>query len=296
MRCSGVRDLLKTMATQLTPLPAVQRVSPLCIRILGGNPGKFTLQGTNTYLLGSGRRRILIDTGEGRPAWITSLKSTLAEEKATVEMVLISHWHHDHTGGIADLLSEVPGAAIYKYDPELGQSGISNGQKFKVDGVTLTAMHTPGHTKDHIVFVMAEEDAMFTADNVLGHGTAVFEDMSDYLRSLHQMRKMFTGRAYPGHGPVVQDGPSKITEYIEHRQQRVDQVLQTLRTDNTTDTTCTMWSAMDLVKVIYSDIPTTLYPAACQGVVQILEKLTRDGMVVQHGRDRWQVKRGKPTL
>ncbi|EFY93644.1 metallo-beta-lactamase domain protein, putative [Metarhizium acridum CQMa 102] len=285
------------MATQLTPLPNVQRLSPLCIRILGGNPGKFTLQGTNTYLLGRGPRRILIDTGEGRPAWIASLRSTLAKEKATVDTVLVSHWHHDHTGGIADVLSAAPEAAIHKYDPELGRKGIVDGQKFHVDGVNLTAVHTPGHTKDHMVFVLAEEDAMFTADNVLGQGTAVFEDMSEYLRSLHQMRELFSGRAYPGHGPVVEDGPGKITEYIEHRQQRVDQVLQTMRGDDDgIDASGTKWSAMDLVKIIYSDVPVALHQAACNGVLQILEKLASDGTVIKQDRGLWQVNRKKSTL
>ncbi|OAA49510.1 Beta-lactamase-like protein [Metarhizium rileyi] len=285
------------MASQLSTLPAIQRLSPLCIRILGGNPGNFTLQGTNTYLLGRGPRRILIDTGEGRPEWIASLKLTLAEEKATIETILISHWHHDHTGGITDIMSEAPKAAIYKRFPELGQREILDGQKFRVGGVSLTAFHTPGHTNDHTVFVMAEEDAMFTADNVLGEGTAVFENMSDYLRSLHSMRGLFSGRAYPGHGPVVEDGPGRITEYIEHRQQRVDQVLQTMSASNGPHVgNRTIWSAMDLVKIIYSDVPDTLHTAACNGILQILEKLTDDGMVTRYGQDQWQVNREKSTL
>ncbi|UKZ76045.1 hypothetical protein TrVFT333_003741 [Trichoderma virens FT-333] len=96
------------MAAALVNLPMVQRLSPRCIRILGGNPGKFTLQGTNTYLLGTGHFRILIDTGEGRPVWIQALKETLAQENATVKLAVISHWHHDHTGGIADLVNAFP--------------------------------------------------------------------------------------------------------------------------------------------------------------------------------------------
>ena len=40
----------------LTPLDAVSRVSPLVTRILGQNPGPFTLQGTNTYLVGGGKK------------------------------------------------------------------------------------------------------------------------------------------------------------------------------------------------------------------------------------------------
>ena len=50
-----------------------------------------------------------------------------------------------------------------------------------------------------MAFVLEEENAMFTGDNVLGHGTAVFEDLAVYLDSLTRMREQFHGRAYPGH-------------------------------------------------------------------------------------------------
>ena len=276
------------MATQLVALPAVERLSPACIRILGGSPGKFTLQGTNTYLLGTGRRRILIDTGEGRKAWIASIKSTLEQENATVESALITHWHHDHTGGIKDLLNLSPNTRIYKNQPESGQLEIVHGQKFCVDGVSLTASHTPGHTTDHIVFTMEEEDAMFTADNVLGQGTAVFEDMATYLKSLEEMRPLFKGRAYPGHGPVVEDGPAKITEYIAHRRQREEQVVQTLRSQGLDAHLDRLWTAMGLVKVIYKDVPENLHLAARAGVLQILGKLVNEGRVAQHG-DKWEL-------
>ncbi|KEY64766.1 hypothetical protein S7711_05416 [Stachybotrys chartarum IBT 7711] len=274
------------MAGQLVALPDVERLSPVCIRILGGNPGKFTLQGTNTYLLGTGRRRILIDTGEGRPAWLASLTATLKEENATVDTVLISHWHHDHVGGIADLVGISPEATIYKNDPGPGHAPLSDGQVFRADGVTLTAVHTPGHTTDHMVFVLAEEDAMFTADNVLGQGTGVFEDMATYLASLSKMHGLFKGRAYPGHGPVVTDGPGRITEYIQHRKQREDQVVQTLRTDHPEGD---VWTVMDLVRVIYRDVPKELHIPASGGVLQILSKLQAEGRVTRDG-DKWTLK------
>lgn len=275
------------MAAQLVALPVVERLSPACIRILGGNPGKFTLQGTNTYLLGTGSRRILIDTGEGRNAWIASIKTTLEQENATVESALITHWHHDHTGGIKDLLKLSPQTRIYKNQPEAGQLDIVHGQKFSVDGASLTAAHTPGHTADHFVFVLEEEDSMFTADNVLGHGTAVFEDMATYLKSLEEMRTLFNGRAYPGHGPVIEDGPAKITEYIAHRRQREEQVIQTLRSPRPDGDSRRSWAAMELVKVIYKDVPENLHMAACGGVLQILQKLKGEGRVVQ-GDEEWE--------
>ncbi|KAF4463577.1 hypothetical protein FALBO_9603 [Fusarium albosuccineum] len=289
------------MATQLIALPAVERLSPACIRILGGNPGKFTLQGTNTYLVGTGRRRLLIDTGEGRNAWISSIRDTLQQENATIDAALITHWHHDHTGGIKDLLSLSPQTRIYKHTPEEGQLEIKHGQRFEVDGATLTAAYTPGHTKDHIVFVLGEEDAMFTADNVLGQGTAVFEDMATYLRSLEEMKPLFKGRAYPGHGPVIEHGPAKIAEYIAHRRQREEQVVRTLGlgpggVELSAAESKTAWSAMELVKIIYNDVPEDLHPAACGGVLQILGKLEGEGRVAHDGHKWTLLTEGRSSL
>ncbi|KAF4992075.1 hypothetical protein FGRMN_7426 [Fusarium graminum] len=281
------------MAAQLIALPAVERLSPTCIRILGGNPGKFTLQGTNTYLLGTGRRRLLIDTGEGRKAWITSIGDVLRQENATIDTALITHWHRDHTGGIEDLLSISPHTRIYKHTPEEDQLDICHGQRFEVDGATLTAAYTPGHTKDHVVLVLQEEDAMFTADNVLGQGTAVFEDLATYLRSLEEMKDLFKCRAYPGHGPIIEKGPAKIAEYIAHRRQREEQVIQTLKTGpggvETQDPALwSAWTATELVEVIYKDVPKDLHPAARGGVLQILGKLEGEDRVAHDGED-WRM-------
>ncbi|KAJ0115897.1 hypothetical protein J7T55_004066 [Diaporthe amygdali] len=273
------------MAVQLAHLPEVQRLSPACIRILGGNPGKFTLQGTNTYLLGTGSRRLLIDTGEGKPSWIAALKRTLAEENAVVSHALISHWHGDHQGGIKDLLALSAETQVLKNQPEDGQLDIADGQKFSVDGATLTAVHTPGHTVDHMIFVFEEEKAMFTADNVLGQGTAVFEDLATYLTSLDKMKELFDGRAYPGHGPVIDDGPAKIREYISHRQQREDQITQTLQSVNKATGTAS-WEPMELVKIIYRDVPETLHLPAQGGVMQVLQKLEKEGKAAKEG-SRW---------
>lgn len=282
------------MSVTLVALPTVQRLSPRCIRILGGNPGKFALQGTNTYLLGTGHLRILIDTGEGRPSWIQSLKETLSQESATVKAAVITHWHHDHTGGIADLVNAFPEVKIYKNSPEVGQLALQDGDSFTIEGATLTAHHTPGHTKDHMALTLAEEDAMFAGDNVLGQGTAVFEELATYLRSLSKMKTLFSGRVYPGHGPVVENGLEKINEYIEHRRQREEEVLRAMTAGNASSSSDT-WTAMAIVKTVYKDVREDLHEAACGGVLQMLAKLEQEGRVKQT-KDGWQLQDTKSLM
>ncbi|KAL8952995.1 MAG: hypothetical protein Q9222_001110 [Ikaeria aurantiellina] len=286
------------MTTQLVHLPEVERLSPRVVRLLGGNPGKFTLQGTNTYLIGSGPRRLLIDTGEGRSSWSKLLSEVLNSEHATISDVLITHWHPDHVGGIADLLHACPDAKVYKHTPSQGQQPIEDGQRFTEEGAGLRAFHCPGHTTDHVAFVLEEENAMFTGDNVLGHGTAVFEDLSSYMTSLERMREQNPGRAYPGHGPIIEDGKKRIEEYIEHRHQREQEVLDMLAdarkdasTMNDGDTSDRgARTSMEMVKVIYKDVPENLHEPAARGVEQVLQKLAREGKVarVADGK-RWQL-------
>jgi ribonuclease/clavin/mitogillin len=220
----------------------------------------------------------LIDSGQGFSAWAKSLEAVLASEKATVDKAILTHWHHDHVSGVDDLLRISPNATVFKNQPGDNQSNISNGQVFKSEGATLRAFHCPGHTTDHMALILEEEDAMFTGDNVLGHGTAVFEDLAVYTDSLNRMQHQFGGRAYPGHGSVIEDGKSKIQEYLRHRQEREKQVLDVLSQDN--GGKGGLWGSMDLVKVIYKDVPESLHVPAEGGVVKMLKKLEQDGKVV----------------
>ena len=190
-----------------------------------------------------------------------------------------------------------PSTIIYKNQPSDGQQDIEDGQQFNVEGASLHTVYSPGHTQDHMALVLQEEDAMFTGDNVLGHGTAVFEDLHAYIMSLHTMKSAFKGRAYPGHGPVIDDGPSKITEYIKHRQMREDQVIQVLKSNRSPEgadanaTDLDEWTSMEIVSIIYKDVPENLHLPANGGIIQILLKLVEEEKVVENLKtDRWRLK------
>lgn len=133
---------------------------------------------------------------------------------------------------------------------------------------------------------------MFTGDNVLGHGTAVFEDLELYMDSLKRMKDQVAGRAYPGHGAVIANSRAKIEEYIKHRQQREDEVLRALESAAKGELGADKkaLSAREVVEIVYRDIPKGLYDAAERGVILILRKLYREGKVVVDADDgnRWR--------
>jgi ribonuclease/clavin/mitogillin len=158
----------------------VTRLSSRVISILGLNPSPFTLAGTNTYLIGSGPQRILLDTGQGVEEYQPLLASVLAEEACSISCVLLSHGHGDHIGGIHQVFSAVGGPVPVYKAPAVGDSAhlpplphptldIVEGQRFRTEdgSATLVAHATPGHTSDSMSFVLEEEGAVFVGDCIL---------------------------------------------------------------------------------------------------------------------------------
>lgn len=141
----------------------------------------------------------------------------------SISQVLLTHWHSDHIGGVSALLAQYPHLReeVYKADPDQGQNSIRDGQLFTAEGATIRALFTPGHSLDHMCFVLQETNTMFTGDNVLGHGNSVVvENLGLYVTSLGVMRKEAQAAgiaiAYPGHGAMIEDLPSKLTVYTRH--------------------------------------------------------------------------------
>jgi len=152
----------------------------------------------------------------------------------------------------------------------------------------LTSIHflfTPGHTPDSIAIYFPLDKALFTADTVLGFGSTVFEDLGTYMASLQKMydyngalaegRPKYT-QLYPGHGPVVKDGPGNIKTYITHRNKREKQILEVLSTPPPGDEPWTTWA---IVGQLYKDYPQSLWDGAAHSLDSHLRKLEKDGRV-----------------
>jgi glyoxylase-like metal-dependent hydrolase (beta-lactamase superfamily II) len=277
-------------------LPDIDRWSQNVVVVRGQNPGPFTGPGTNTYLVGRGPRPFLLDTGAGIPTYLPLLEKALDAEHASDGPgdLLITHVHGDHIGGAAGVLERFGSRKIAKYPwpgrderYELDLTEIRAGDVFRTDGVTLRAIHTPGHAQDHICFYLEEERALFTGDVVLGAGTTVIPldggDMADYLASLERMLDLDLARIYPGHGPLIAEPRAKLTEYIEHRRERERQIIGAVRGGATT--------VVDMVERIYVDTPRALWPAAGQSVLSHLLKLERERRATRSrdaaGEEHW---------
>ena len=246
------------------------------VRVLAPNPGPFTLEGTNTWIVGSSRA-VVIDPGPEEAEHLQAV----TEEADSFSAILLTHDHPDHARG-AVRLSEMVRAPIRSFREGSGRERLVDGERIRVEGSVLRTLHAPGHTADHVVFMAEEDGALFTGDCVLGRGTSVIDppegDLASYLRSLQQMLSLDPRVIYPGHGPTVFDAQARLREYLTHRATREDQVLRALQDGPATPA--------DLVPGIYADTPSELHPVAERQILAHLLKLEREGRVVRTGMGR----------
>jgi len=240
-------------------------------RILARNPGPFTLDGTNTWIVGEDPC-LVIDPGPADPDHV----GRVAREAGRVQAILLTHHHPDHAPGAA-LLARQTGALVLSLHPGVGEDAIDDGDSIQAGDVVLRAVATPGHAPDHVAFHDPAGSGLFTGDAVLGRGTSVVDppegDLIEYLRSLETMIALAPSTLYPGHGPVVEDGVAKLNEYLAHRKLRERQVLNGLGDGPR--------SPQELVPAIYAEYPPELHPAAARSLLAHLEKLVREGRVVR---------------
>ena len=215
------------------------------VRVRAGNASALTLDGTNTYVVGSW----IVDPGPADPAHLAAVRRASADG---IEGVVLTHSHSDHAES----------ASLFDVPVVLPNDGDEVGP-FRV-------VRTPGHSADSVCLVAGR--SCFTGDTVLGTGSVFIApgegSLSAYLDSLRRLRSLDLEVLCPGHGPYVWDPAAKLDEYIAHRLDRERRLLAALDSG--------LRKRDDLLNAAWPDVGPNLKPAAALTLAAHLEKLAEE--------------------
>jgi glyoxylase-like metal-dependent hydrolase (beta-lactamase superfamily II) len=222
----------------------------------------MTLEGTNTYLYGSGRCAV-IDPGPDDAGHREAILAA-AGERGGIGLVLLTHGHRDHADGagpLADAAEEGEGDRPQVVLPADGE-----------EHAGLTAIATPGHAPDHVCLISAD-GVCFSGDLVLGEGSTIVPpdggSLAAYMDSLRRLQAEPIELICPGHGPWIEDPIAKLAEYVEHREMRERGLLAALERGER--------SKQALLAEVWDDVPEQLRPAAAMVMDAHLAKLEAEG-------------------
>ncbi|WP_209346883.1 MBL fold metallo-hydrolase [Pontixanthobacter sp. CEM42] len=285
------------------PTGLVEQPEPLVRRVLAPNPSPYTYTGTQTYIVGAEHEVAVIDPGPAEDDHLDAIIAALGDAKVTA--IMCTHTHRDHSPaakplakrkgapvvGCAPLVLEVDGprsdeAFDTTYEPD---RVLEDGEQMTGPGWTLTAVHTPGHTSNHLCFALEESGALFTGDHVMGWSTSVVippdGDMGDYMKSLDKLYTREDSVYYAAHGAPITKPRQLVRGMIGHRRQRENQILRLLGEEAT--------NIEKLVPLMYKNLDPRLTGAAGMSVKAHLIDLERRGIVSRleekgHLEDIWQ--------
>lgn len=275
-----------------------ERLSPLITRVVADNPGPFTYTGTGVFIIGASDSVCVIDPGPTTDKHVAAMDRALNGK--TVSHILLTHHHMDHCPLAAPLaakhgckvyglspqkLAPIEGAALpleegndlsFKPDVEIGDGHIFSGPDW-----TLTTLHTPGHTSNHLCFALDEENCLFSGDHIMGWSTSVISppdgDMGDYLASLNRVLDRDFDIIRPTHGAPITDVRPFVQAYIDHRLTREAQIMSAIGAG--------LNNISDIVAALYQHVDKRLHPAAAHSVLSHIIHMRKTGRVTSAGPD-----------
>ena len=271
----------------------LEAVAPGVRRIVARNPGPFTFKGTGTYVVGEGEVAV-IDPGPELAEHIDALIASLADEQVT--HILVTHTHRDHSPA-ARALKEATGAPTHGFGPHAGgrrgEPGIEEGGDWdfvpdivvhdgeSVDGGGGTrggkwrfeAVHTPGHTSNHLCFALTDPGILFSGDHVMGWSTSVIAppdgDMAAYMASLDKLLARRDSVYWPTHGPAITEPHRHVRAFIAHRRERESGIVDCLKSGCET--------IHSIVERLYVGLNPALHRAAGRSVLaHLIDLIGRD--------------------
>lgn len=280
---------------------AMERLEAGLRRIVAPNPSPMTLEGTCSYVLGTGAVAV-IDPGPADAGHLRAILEGL-DPGERVAAILVTHAHLDHSPG-ARTLAEATGAKVHAFGPpEAGRSDVmarlaagglagggegvdrafrpdvtlADGEEIGLGDWQVTALHTPGHFCNHLSFAWG--DALFSGDHVMGWASTLISppdgDLGDYFRSLDRLAARDWRVFYPGHGAPVGATAARLDELAAHRRDRSAQILAALEAGPAT--------VAALTEAIYTDTPAALRGAAARNVFAHLVEMTSQNAVKPEG-------------
>ncbi len=197
---------------------------------------------TNAYLIGE-REMMLVDPGSGEPAALEELFAligALESEGRRVKLIVVTHHHADHTGGVEACRARY-GAKVVGH-ASLGASlrldlAVKDGDWLPlVPGLgdwNIKVLHTPGHTQDSLSLWHPRTRSLFVGDLLPGGaGSVIIDppdgDMQQYLASLERVASLAPETIFPAHGSPQGAAVRRIGQLIAHRREREAKVLAAL--------------------------------------------------------------------
>ena len=275
----------ETTQTTYDLAPGVpKRLDRFVTRVIAPNPGMMTGPGTNTYLVGEDELAV-IDPGPSIDAHVAAI---VACGGGRIRWILCTHTHRDHSPA-ARALQAATGAWLVGLPPPPGD-GHDQGfapdlvpaheHELRIAGVTLRALHTPGHASNHLCFLLEDTKMLFAGDHVMQGSTVIINppdgDMRAYLDSLDALLSRDIAIIAPGHGYLIGSPHREIRRIVAHRLLREARVVDAVgRLAEAT--------LPDLVPEVYADTPERLHAAAARSLLAHLDKLVAEGRVTEAG-------------